>query len=174
MLDLIGKIFGNKYERDLKVLWPIADEVNASFAALQSVSNDELRGKTIEFKKQIQDYIAKEKSDIDELKQKAEAEENIDEKEKIYSSIDALEKEIKKKVEEVLNEILPHAFAVMKETARRFKENQFLEVTATRFDRDLAAKKNYVKIIGGDNLAKAQWSSTWPVTPPTSPTPSPP
>jgi len=143
----------------MKPLWPIVDEVKDAFEKLQSLSNDQLREKTAEFKKRIADYIEKEKSEVAELKAQAEQEENMDAKEKIYSSADALEKDIKKKIEEVLKEILPEAFAVMKETAKRFKENKYLEVTASQFDKDLAAKKNYIKV-GGE---KAQWQNTWPV-----------
>ena len=159
MLQLIGKIFGNKYERDLKPLWPIVDEVKDAFEKLQSLSNDQLREKTAEFKKRIADYIAKEKEEVAELKAKGESEENMDEKEKIYAAADAQEKDIKKKIEEVLREILPEAFAVVKETAKRFRENKFLEVTASQFDKDLAAKKNYI-LISED---KAQWQNAWPV-----------
>jgi len=184
VLNLIGKIFGSKNERDMKPLWPIVDEVKHAFEKLQSLSNDSLREKTAEFKKKIADYIEKEKSEVAELKAQAEQEENMDAKEKIYSSADVLEKDIKKKIEEVLKEILPEAFAVMKETAKRFKENKFLEVTASQFDKDLAAKKNYVKITtpsnspkggelehatlspsgrDGEGSAVAHWQNTWPV-----------
>src|ERR1051326_2488880 len=142
MLQLIGKIFGNKNERDLKPLWPIVDQVREEFEKLQPLSNDELRAKSADFKKRIQDHIAAEKKEIADLKAQAEAEENIEVKESIYAKVDALEKDIKKKIEEVLNEILPEAFAVMKETARRFRENKFLEVTASDFDKKLSAKIN--------------------------------
>ena len=143
----------------MKPLWPIVEEVKEAFEKLQPLSNDQLREKTAEFKKRITDYIEKEKNEVAALKVQAEQEENMDAKEKIYSSADTLEKDIKKKIEEVLKEILPEAFAVMKETAKRFRENKFLEVTASQFDRDLAAKKNYIQISG----EKAQWQNTWPV-----------
>ncbi|HEY4800261.1 MAG TPA: DEAD/DEAH box helicase, partial [Bacteroidia bacterium] len=161
MLQLIGKIFGNKNDRDLKPLWPIVDQVREEFEKLQSVSNDELRAKSAEFKKRIADHIEAEKQEIADLKAKAEQEENIEVKESIYTKVDTLEKDIKKKIEEVLTEILPSAFSVVKETARRFQSNKVLEVTATQFDRDLASIKTYVKISGGENLAKAQWNNTW-------------
>lgn len=159
MLNFIAKIFGNKHERDLKVLWPVVKQINEEFEKLQTLSNDELRAKTTEFKKRIAKYIAEEKKEIENLKAQAEAEENIEVKESIYTKIDAMEKDIKKKTEEALNELLTEAFAVMKETARRFKENKTLEVSATQFDRDIAAKKTYVKILGD----KAIWSNTWTV-----------
>ena len=163
MINFIGKLFGSKNDRDMKPLWPIVDQVKEAFEKLQSLSNDQLREKTAEFKKRIADHIEQEKKEIAELKAKAEQIENMDEKEKTYATADAMEKDVKQKIEEVLKEILPEAFAVMKETAKRFRENKVLEVTATQFDRDLAAKKEYVKILGGEHLAKAQWSNTWPV-----------
>src|SRR3974390_938644 len=102
MLQLIGKIFGNKNDRDLKPLWPIVDQVREEFEKLQSVSNDELRAKSAEFKKRIADHIEAEKQEIADLKAKAEQEENIEVKESIYTKVDTLEKDIKKKIEEVL------------------------------------------------------------------------
>src|ERR1035437_10668889 len=128
----------------MKPLWPIVDQVKEAFEKLQSLSNDQLRDKTAEFKKRIADHIEQEKNEIAELKAKAEQIENMDEKEKTYADADTLEKNVKVKIEEILKEILPEAFAVMKETARRFRENKSLEVTASQFDKDLAAKKDYV------------------------------
>jgi preprotein translocase subunit SecA len=159
VLDFIGKLFGNKHDRDMKPLWPIVDEVKSEFSKLQSLSNDELRAKTAEFKKRIAEHVASEKEEVAALKAQADKEENMDEKEKIYSQADALEKEIKKKVEDVLKDILPEAFAVIKETARRFKENKELEVTASKFDKDNSVNKKYIQIRG----EKAYWQNTWPV-----------
>ena len=159
MLNFITKIFGNKNERDLKPLWPVVDQVNSVGEQLKSISNDELRAKTTEFKKRINEYVAGEKNKIAELKAKGEQEEDIDVKESLYSEADALEKDVKKKIEEVLNQILPEAFAVIRETARRFKEHSYLEVSATQTDKDFAAKKTYIKIVD----TKAQWQNTWPV-----------
>jgi preprotein translocase subunit SecA len=159
VLNFITKIFGNKNERDLKPLWPVVDQVNSVGEQLKSISNDELRAKTTEFKKRINEYVAGEKNKIAELKAKGEQEEDIDVKESLYSEADALEKDVKKKIEEVLNQILPEAFAVIRETARRFKEHSYLEVSATQTDKDFAAKKTYIKIVD----TKAQWQNTWPV-----------
>ncbi len=159
MLNFITKIFGNKNERDLKPLWPVVDQVNSVGEQLKSISNDELRAKTTEFKKRINEYVAGEKNKIAELKAKGEQEEDIDVKESLYSEADALEKDVKKKIEEALNQILPEAFAVIRETARRFKEHSYLEVSATQTDKDFAAKKSYIKIVD----TKAQWQNTWPV-----------
>ncbi|MFH1004902.1 MAG: preprotein translocase subunit SecA [Bacteroidota bacterium] len=160
MLNIITKLFGNKYEKDIKLLWPLVDRVKEEFEKIQSLTHDELREKSNDFRKRIKEYVVEEKNKIEELKNQAEQSENIEEKEKIYTEIDRLEKYIKKKTEEILLEILPEAYAVMKETAKRFKENKFIEVTATQFDRDLSAKKNYVEIINGE---KAKWHNTWPV-----------
>ena len=101
MLNFITKIFGNKNERDLKPLWPVVDQVNSVGEQLKSISNDELRAKTTEFKKRINEYVAGEKNKIAELKAKGEQEEDIDVKESLYSEADALEKDVKKKIEEV-------------------------------------------------------------------------
>lgn len=163
MLNFLTKIFGNKNERDLKTLWPYVDQVNEVAEEVRSLTNDQLREKTTEFKKRIADHIATEKDEIAKLKAEAEATEDMDAKEVIYARVDALEKDLKKKIEEVLNEIHPMAFAVIRETARRFTENKSIDVTASAFDRDMASKKSYVKITGGDHLAKASWSNTWPV-----------
>ena len=159
MLNLISKLFGNKNERDLKPLWPIVDHVSTEYEKIKSISNDELRAKTVDFKKRIADFIANEKTEIAELKAQAEQEENMETKESIYSKADTLEKDIKKKIEEVLTEILPEAFAVIRETARRFKENKFLEVAATEKDKEFSTTKKYVQISGD----KAKWNNAWPV-----------
>ena len=156
MLDLInktlGKFFGTKSERDLKELNPFVSSVNNEFEKIQSFSNDQLREKTFEFKKQIADYLAETDEQITLLSDQAEADEEMEAgaKEDLYTQIDKLKKQRNEKIEEVLAEIHPAAFAVVKETARRFKENASLTVTATDHDRNLAAKKTSVKI-EGDN-----------------------
>jgi len=163
MLDLItksiSKFFGTKSERDLKEINPIVEQILAEYAKLSGLSNDQLRDKTKEFKARIAEHVKAEQSQIDELKNKAEntLDLGIDEKEKIYEQIDELEKEIVKKNKEILDEILPEAFAVVKETARRFKENKKLEVTATAMDKNIAAKRKSVEIQGD----KAYWHNTW-------------
>ncbi len=156
---VIKNIVGNKSEKDVKALYPRVDAINEAFAALQSLSNDQLRDKTLGFKKQISEHIKEEKAQVNQLK--AEVEDNpdldIEAREDIYEKVDKLEESITKKIEEVLEDILPQAFAVVKETARRFKENETLSVTATEMDRDLAASRDHVTI-EGDN---ATWSNTW-------------
>jgi len=150
MLSFISKIFGSKSDRDLKDIRPIVDEIHAATSKIQSLSNDQLRQKTIDFKNKIKDATLEEENKILSLKEKAELPEtDLSEKEDIYADIDKLKKEIKVKIKNTLDEILPEAFAVIKETAKRFKENENIEVTASAFDKELASKKK-INVIGGD------------------------
>jgi preprotein translocase subunit SecA len=162
MLDFItkkiSKIFGTKSDRDLKEINPIVKNILAEYSKLSALSNDELRGKTTEFKKRIAEYSAKEKQEIQDLLKSAEdASLDLNEKEEIYKNVDELEKLIIKKNEEILKDILPEAFAVIKETARRLSQNQVLEVTATERDKQFAQTRTSVKIQGD----KALWSNSW-------------
>ncbi len=163
MLDFItkkiSKIFGTKSDRDLKEIQPILKEILEVFPKLANISNDELRAKTLEFKSRIKEYSLEEQNQIKEIRDKMDADLalSIEAKEALYEEIDALEKKIIEKNKEIIDEILPEAFAVMKETAKRFKENTTIEVTATQMDRDLAAIKESVQIVGD----KAFWSNTW-------------
>jgi len=129
MLDFLTKsitnLFGNKSDRDIKVLNPIVEEINREFATLHTLSDDQLRDKTADFKKRIAEHISPEKAEIEALRKQAEAPEtDIEQKEIEYEKIDVIEKKIIDKIQDFLNEILPEAFAVVKETARRFKENK--------------------------------------------------
>ena len=161
MIGLFKKLLGSKSERDLKEIRPILDQCLAAYESISKLSNDELRAKTQEFKQKIQDRIKEQKDEVDALKAKIAA--NIDdsltveEKEHIYSSIDKLEKEIYSKTQDVLNEILPEAFAVVKSTAQRFKDNAEVEVTAMPWDGDLAATRDNVTIRGDKAYYKNQW-----------------
>ncbi len=163
MLDfvngLLKKFFGSKAEKDLKELSPFVGLVNSEFDELSALSNDALRAKTFEFKKQIQDYIQEIENELSELNSSAEENPDTDlqEKEKIFSRIDELKKERNQKIEDVLLEILPAAFAVIKDTARRLKENVELEITVTEHDKNLAVKKSNV-IIRND---KAYYQNKW-------------
>nr|MDQ3049124.1 preprotein translocase subunit SecA [Bacteroidota bacterium] len=163
MLDFftktVSKLFGTKSERDLKEIQPLVDKILEEFPKFASLSNDELRAKTLSFKKRILEFSSKEQAEIDDIKKSMETDPSMDieAKEKLYETIDELEKAIIKKNEEVLEEILPEAFSVVKETARRFSTNPFLEVTATQMDRDLAASRGSIEI--KDN--KALWSNSW-------------
>ena len=153
---ILGKLLGNKSDRDIKEIKPIVEEVNKEFERLRSLSNDELRAESQRLKDIIKERIKPEEDEIDKLKLEVEDAE-VEESEKFYTQIDKLEEKIDEKIEIVLNEILPTAFAIVKETAARFAKNEKVVVTATDFDRDLAAKKNSV-IIDGD---KSIWLNTW-------------
>ena len=155
----ISKLFGTKSDRDFKEIQPIVNSVLVEFLKLANLSNDALRAKTTEFKKRISDFSITEQTEIDTIRKQmdADASMDIESKEKLYEQIDELEKKIIKNNQEILNQLLPEAFAVVKETAKRFKENTTLEVTATAKDRDYAAQRNSVTINGD----KACWNNTW-------------
>ena len=163
MLDFltksISKLFGTKSDRDLKEIQPIVDKILEEYPKLSGLSNDQLRAKTAEFKKRIQDHTAAEQEETESLRKRIDTElmMEVEEKEKLYERIDELEKAIIEKNQEILDEILPEAFAVVKETARRFKELKTIEVTPTQMDRDIAAKRKSVEIKDG----KAYWHNTW-------------
>ncbi len=155
----ITKIFGSKSNRDLKEITPLVEKVLVEFAKLESISHDELRAKTNQFKQHLTDRLQENSTSIAELEK--EAEENPDlslnRKEEIYAEVDQLKKDSKKITEEALLEILPEAFAVMKETARRFTQNETITVTASLNDRDLAAKRDNVSIQGDKAIFKNSW-----------------
>lgn len=158
MLKFLAKIFGSKSERDIKAIQPIVGQINEEYAKLDSLSNDELRNKTGQFKETIALALSETDQKINELKTQAESPElSLQEKTALYDEIDVLGKERNVELEKVLKDILPEAFAVVKETARRFTENETLEVTATEMDKGLAAKKSNVKIVGD----KAVWANKW-------------
>ena len=159
MLEFISKLFGSKSDRDVKSLLPLVEKVKAEFAKLGDISNDELREKTLNFKATIAKGLAAIDSQINAIKESTENNPNLDVNEKValYTKLDKLEKDRNKELEVILLEILPEAFAVVKETAKRFKENKTIDVTATQFDRDLAAVKKNV-VIKGD---KAIHHNTW-------------
>jgi len=163
MLDSITKavqkLFGSKSDRDIKEVAPIVEQIKKAFAELQSISNDELRAKTATFKAKIQEAVAAEQKQIDEIRNEMDSDASMDfmEKEKRYDQIDKIEEKITAKMEDVLNDLVPEVFAVVKETARRFSEQEELVVATTDFDRELAEQKANVTINGD----KAHWSNTW-------------
>ncbi|BCY28538.1 preprotein translocase subunit SecA [Flavobacterium okayamense] len=157
-VDSILKIFvGDKSEKDVKAIQPIIAKVKTFESSLKALSHDELRAKTAEFKGKIKAARAEKDNQIASLKEKAETTDDIDVREDIYAEIDQLEADAYELSEKVLNEILPEAFAVVKETARRFKENTSITVSATPKDRELSATKPYI-VIEGDN---AVWANSW-------------
>lgn len=154
--DILKKIFGNKAQRDLKEIEPYVIKTKNAYELVIKLSNDELRDLSNNLKQRIKDYIADEVNRIQELKNSVESTE-INLREKIYIEIDKLEKEIISKNEKILEEILPEAFAVIKDTARRLTENQEITVTATPFDRELAVKYDFVTIQGDKAIYKNEW-----------------
>lgn len=160
MLGFLSKIFGgSKSEKDVVKLQPIVEKTNQYFQQFQSLSNDELRNKTVEFRQRIQQHLAEVDKEIAELNVKAEAftEDEIQEKDVTYQQIDKLKKERDKKIEEALEEIHPEAFAVVKETARRFTNNEELKATATQLDKDLVIKRQHMRIEGDQVFYKKSW-----------------
>jgi preprotein translocase subunit SecA len=158
MLGFLAKIFGSKSERDIKALQPLVTQINEEYAKLSSLSNDELREKTTEFKATIATALADIDTKIADIKTAAENQElSLQEKTAMYDEVDALGKERDVELEKILLQIMPSAFATIKETSRRLSENENLEVTATQFDRDYAARKSNVKIVGD----KALWANKW-------------
>ncbi|OYT13411.1 MAG: preprotein translocase subunit SecA [Bacteroidetes bacterium 4572_114] len=157
--NIFKKIVGSKSLRDNKQLDPILKTTLEAYETIKSLSNDELRAKTLEFKKRINDYIADDENKIKEIKERIsnDLEMNVDEKEKLYETIDKLEKSSYGKSQEILDQLLPEAFSVMKETAKRFKENETVEVTATQMDRDLAARYDNINIVDD----KAYYDNKW-------------
>jgi preprotein translocase subunit SecA len=162
MLGIISKIFGgSKSEKDVKLILPMVEKTNRFFAEYQSLTNDQLRHKTVEFKNRIKEHLAQADDEI-ALKNKA-AEDlpvtDINGRDTIYKEVDALKKGRDKKIEEILKEILPEAFAVVKETSRRFKENEVLVVTATELDRELATRQDHISITGEEAHYKNTWTA---------------
>jgi len=146
MLGFLAKVFGSKSERDIKSIQPLVVKINEHYSKLSALSNDELRGKTIEFKERISTFLADIDAKIAGLKADAEGDDlDLHQKTALYDQVDALGKERDAELEKVLLEILPEAFAVVKETSRRLSENDYLEVTATQFDKDYAARKKQCK-----------------------------
>ena len=157
LFDFASKLFGNKYDKDLKDIEPVIDQIKAAYPAIKSLSNDELRQKTADFKSQINESVAQEKNTIKELKVKAEHQDvSLDEKERMYAEIDSLEKTVTSKIESTLNTILPEAFSVVKETAHRLTKGN-IEVTANEFDRNLAALHDHVVIDGDKAIYQNKW-----------------
>ena len=153
-----GKLFGSKSDRDLKELQPYIGRINVETERVEKMSNDELREVAAKLGESIRGTVAGEKEEIVGLKSQLEDPQmDVEEKEKIYHNIERIEKDIDDKLAGALDEGIPLAFAIIKETARRFKENDYLEVTASDYDKDLAAERDSIEIKGD----KARWMNTW-------------
>ena len=155
-VEIITKLFGNKAQKDMRAIQPIVDQIKASYEEIDALSNDELRAHSWALMDKLQAAVKDRKDRIAELKASIEGT-PIEKREKIYNEVDKLEKEIKEEYERVLNEILPEAFAIVKSAARRFAQNETVEVTASDMDRDLAANNDFVEIDGD----KAIWHNHW-------------
>ena len=159
-LNILGKLFGNKYEKDVKEIKPVVEQINSEFEKLKNLDNNELRNKTVDLKKQIQEFIAFDKEEIQRLKQKSFLKStSTQEKEDIYKKIDALQKTVLEKTEEILKKILPIAFAVIKETSRRFTINETIEVLASENDRKLAESKDFISIKNTQAIYQTKWKA---------------
>ena len=154
--DILKKLFGNKSTRDMKEIQPWVQKVKDAYPEIEKLSNDELRAKTKELQLYVKSSAKEEKEKIDELKAKVETLE-LEDREDVFNQIDKLEKEVLDKYEKALDEILPQAFAIVKNTAQRFTDNAEITVTATDFDRELANTKDFVRIEGD----KAIYSNHW-------------
>ena len=153
---LLTSLFGNKSTRDMKLVKPLVDKVKQVYPEIEKLDNDALRAKTKEIKSYVQDSAKEQKLKIVELKSKIEAT-PIDEREEIFNQIDKLEKDVLDIYEKALNEVMPVAFSIVKDTARRFSENEEVVVTATDFDRELAATKDFVRIEGDKAIYQNHW-----------------
>ena len=156
--SILSLFFGNKAERDLKEISPYVKAIKNEYERITLLSNDELRAETDFLKKKIKEALNDDQTLLANLKAQAEASDiTTDEEEKIYKEIDRLEKNMLKTIEDNLNEVLPVAFAIVKDTARRFKENERIEVTANDFDRELSIRKNNVLIEGDKAVYLNRW-----------------
>ncbi len=153
------KVFGNKHEKDVSALRPLVDDINAKYEALKSLSNDELRNKTNEFRQKIREHLADIENEIKALEDKAnnESAHDLEEKESIYEQVDKLKVEKDKQLEVILDELLPDAFAVIKEVSFRFTNNSSIEATATDLDRNLAVTRPHIQIKGNTVEYKNEW-----------------
>ncbi|MBR4070322.1 MAG: preprotein translocase subunit SecA, partial [Bacteroidaceae bacterium] len=154
--DFLKKLFGNKSQRDIKEVDPYIKKIKAIYPELQKLSNDELRARIDVVKQNLQNRVAAERERIATIKAEIENT-DYDKRAPMWSEVDKLEKEVLKKLEEGLDEALPEVFAVVKETSRRFAENEEVVVTATQFDRDLAPTHDFVRIEGDKAIYQNHW-----------------
>lgn len=154
--EFLSKMFGNKSQRDLREILPIVEKIKSAYEIISTLSNDEVRARTQAIKEKIRLFVKEENDEIARLKIAIESEQ-LEKRDKLYDEIDKLEKKILEKLETVMEDVLPEAFAIMKDTTRRFKDNEFIEVTANDTDRMLATKFDFVRIEGD----KAIYSNSW-------------
>ncbi len=154
--NFLSAIFGNKSTRDMKEIQPWVEKVKKAYPEIQQLDNDALRAKTQELKQYIHQSAASERAKVEELRAQVEATE-LEQREALFNQIDKIEKEILEIYEKALDEVLPVAFAIVKETARRFSENEEITVKATDFDRELATTKDFVRIEGDKAIYQNHW-----------------
>ena len=154
--DLLSKIFGNKAQRDEREIRPYVNKINEVYSSLVNLTNDELRARTQTIREKIKQYVAGEEAQIADLRALVEGQE-IEQREITYAKIDELEKQIVEKYSQVLDEVLPEVFAIVKDTARRFSESESVVVTANDMDRELAATKDFVEIDGDNAIYHNHW-----------------
>lgn len=158
MGNILKALFGSKADRDLKKLTPTLNLILAAYKRIDALSDDELREETTSLRDRIKAHIAGEETKIAEIREKiSNPEIDVKQKESLATELDELTETVDKKIEEVLDQILPDAFAIMKSTARRFKESQTIRVRATDFDRDLSANHDFVTIDGDTAIWKNSW-----------------
>ncbi|MBR1770367.1 MAG: preprotein translocase subunit SecA, partial [Bacteroidales bacterium] len=159
MKNFLTALFGNKSQRDLKEINPVLKQCLAAYDKIQNLTTDELRAKTLEFRSRIKEAIKTEEEEKNSIKERLDTDFNIsvEEKQKAYDHIESLEKKIYEKTQNVLRDILPEAFAVIKETAKRFNENKEVEVTANDFDRHLSTCRDAIRIDGDKAYYKNEW-----------------
>ena len=159
---ILKSLFGDKSSRDMKLIQPFVEEVKKKYPEIKALSNDQLRAKTKEIQQYVQQSAKEQKDKISKLKATIE-DTPIDEREEIFNQIDKLEKEALDIYEKALNEVMPTAFAIVKDTARRFAENEETVVTATDFDRELAADpaKDFITIDGDKAIYHNHWTAAW-------------
>ena len=156
--DILSRLFGNKAQRDLKEISPYVEKIKAVYPGIEALSNDELRARAESIKQKIEDAVKTEKNTIAELKVKIETLE-LEDRENVWAEIDRIEKEISVIQEKVLDEVMPEVFAIVKDTARRFKENEQTVVTANDFDRQLAVTHDFVSIDGDRAIYYNHWQA---------------
>jgi preprotein translocase subunit SecA len=159
MLTILKKFFSTKSEKDIKAIQPSVDKAIEIYKTLSTLSNDQLRDKVSDLKEKIQASVKEEQAEIETIKSRIEndSEMDVDQKESLYKEIDGIESEITKTIEGVLTDILPEAYALLKETSRRFAENEEVIVTANEYDKQIAAKQKNIEIRGD----KAVWKNKW-------------
>ena len=160
LTKLLKSLFGDKSTRDMKLIQPFVEKVKSVSPNIENLDNDALRARTLEIRKNIQESVTAQRKQIDDLKAKIE-ETPIDERADIFAQIDKIEKEILDIFEDKLNEVMPEVFAIVKETAKRFATNEETVVTATEFDRNLAAdpRKDFITIDGDKAIYHNHWTA---------------